>query len=81
MVSCFMANPRKTHWLALEWNLGYIKGSLSLGILYGGNVQSNEIISSYSNFDYIGYLDTRKSTPNIFFCYRLFAVSHRSTHW
>ena len=35
MVSRFMENPGKIHWLALKWLMRYVHGSLDLGLSYG----------------------------------------------
>lgn len=58
----FMSNPGETHWEAMKWLLRYIKGTCDLGIHY--RKQSHGVIlRGYTDSDYAGDRNNRKSTP------------------
>ena len=57
----FMAKPGKEHWEGVKRILRYIKGTLNYGLRY--SAAGNEIkLSGYSDADWAGDLDTRRST-------------------
>lgn len=60
-----MANPSKMHILAAKRVLRYLKGTIELGMFYerGGE---DELVA-YTNSDYAGDLDDRKSTSGYVF--------------
>jgi hypothetical protein len=61
VLSRFMSNPGETHWEAMKWLLRYIKGTCDLGIHY--RKQSDGVIlRGYTDSDYAGDRDNRKST-------------------
>ena len=64
MVSRFMANPGKSHWEVAKRVLRYIFGTIDFGLKYAnqGEVPS---IEGYVDFDFVGSIDTRKSTTDI----------------
>lgn len=71
LVSRFMAKPLKQHWLAVKWILRYIKGSLNVGLSYGGACEAEELIPGFVDSDFAGSIDTRKSqTRYVFTVYR-----------
>jgi len=37
VVSRFMANPGKAHWVAVKWILSYLKGTITTGLCFGGD--------------------------------------------
>lgn len=60
LISRYMENPSQTHMGAVKRILRYVKGTINLGVHYkknGGNV-----LEAYSDSDYAGDLDTRRST-------------------
>jgi len=65
LISRYMENPTKLHLLAAKRVLRYLKGTSDFGIFYkrGGN---NELLA-YTNSDYAGDLDDRKSTSGYVF--------------
>jgi len=60
MVSRFLNCYSNVHWNAVKKIFKYLKGTSSYGLMYCGNKESN--VKSYSDVDYAGCLDTRRST-------------------
>lgn len=66
LVSRYMERPTKVHMVAVKRTLRYVKGTTSLGILYrrrDNRNHSEEQLIGYSESDYAGHIDDRKSTP------------------
>ena len=75
-VAKYCAKPNKQHWVAVKRILRYLRGTLNFGILYSNN-GSKECIG-YSDADWAGDLDDRKSTSGYVFQIGGGAVSWRS---
>ena len=60
-----MENPTDAHLLAAKRILCYVKGTADFGILYKNN--GNSSLIEFSNNDYAGDIDDRKSTSRIKF--------------
>lgn len=58
-VSRHLNNPDRSHWIAVKRILRYLQGSRDVGIMYSG---SSEELKVYSDADFAGDPDTRKST-------------------
>lgn len=58
--SRFLENPTKAHVTAAKRILKYIKGTANYGIIYGSH--KNEQIIGYSDADFAGDVESRKST-------------------
>ena len=81
MLLRFLSNPGPEHFTALEWLWGYIKWNLNYELVYNGD--NNDltaysgaapkadisIISGYSDINWAGCLDIRKSTGGYFIFY------------
>ena len=65
IVSRFMEEPVYSHWKALKRILRYIQGTVSLGLFYS-NMEDYKLIG-YSDSDWCGDLDDRKSTSGYVF--------------
>jgi len=63
--------PRMEHLAAAKTVLRYLKGTASLGLTYG----SAAAMVGYSDADYAGDLDTRRSTTGYVFTFNGAAVS------
>lgn len=65
LISRYMENPTELHLLVAKKVLRYLKGTTEFGIFYkkGGN----EELLAYTNSDYAGDLDDRKSTSGYVF--------------
>jgi len=65
MLSCFCANLGYEHWLIAKRVLRYLKVTSHYAII---NVKSNEKLKAYSDSDWAGNIDDRKSrSGNILF--------------
>lgn len=58
--SRFMENPNELHVKAVKSIIKYLKGTLNCGLVYYSNTTFD--VQCYSDADYAGCLDTRKST-------------------
>ncbi|KAG8481294.1 hypothetical protein CXB51_026079 [Gossypium anomalum] len=65
IISRFIEEPVYSHWKVLKRILWYIQGTVSLGLFYS-NVEDYKLIG-YSNSDWYGDLDNRKSTSGYVF--------------
>ncbi|GJQ99145.1 retrovirus-related pol polyprotein from transposon TNT 1-94 [Tanacetum coccineum] len=65
VVSRFMENPKYAHWKALKRILRYVKGTESLGLFYSSSKEYT--LTGYSDSDWHGDVDDRKSTSGYVF--------------
>jgi len=65
IASRFMDDPSYTHWKALKRILRYIRGTLSLGLLYTRT--DDYRLVGYSDSNWCGDIDDRKSTSGYVF--------------
>ena len=65
LISRYMAKPTKLHLQAAKRILRYLKGTFDYGIMYK-KVSSNDMVA-YTDSDYAGDLDDRKSTYSYVF--------------
>ena len=72
----FCAKPTKCHWTAVKRILRYLNGTLHLGLLYGCDEKMN--LLGYSDADWAGDINDRKSTSGYIFLISKAAVSWRS---
>ena len=75
-VAKYSANPTKQHWIAVKRIFRYLKGTLNHGLLYSRN-ESTECVG-FSDSDWGGDLDDRKSTSGYIFQLGGTAISWRS---
>nr|GEV43200.1 retrovirus-related Pol polyprotein from transposon TNT 1-94 [Tanacetum cinerariifolium] len=68
VVSHFMENPKYAHLKALKRILRYVKGTKSLGLFYSSSKEYR--LNGYSNSDWHGDVDDRKSTSGYVFFMR-----------
>jgi len=59
VVSRYMNNPRKEHWMAVKWILRYLKGTTNQALCFGG---SNISLQGYVDADMAGDKDNKRST-------------------
>ena len=65
LISRFMERPTKLHQAAMKRVLRYLKGTTELGIFYKRGREENLV--AYSDSNYVGYIEDRKSTlGNVF---------------
>ena len=77
LISRFMANQQSSHWLAAKRILRYIQGTTDFGILYKRG-RRNAGLVSYTDSNYAGDLDDRKSTSGFAFIMGSRAISWAS---
>ncbi|MCO5567243.1 hypothetical protein L7F22_020932 [Adiantum nelumboides] len=72
VVSHYIANPGKKHWDAVKHFLRYLKGTTNKCLCFKNSEAS---MVGYTDADYAGCLDTRKSTSGYVFLFAGVAVS------
>ncbi|XP_062186667.1 secreted RxLR effector protein 161-like [Phragmites australis] len=66
-VSRFMENPRQDHLVTVKHLLRYISSTIDYGILYSKRGSGELCLTGYSDSDFRGDVDDRKSTTGIVF--------------
>lgn len=51
LVSRFMANPVKEHWEAVKWLFRYLKGTLSVGLMFLRSSEKRDIVNGFVDSD------------------------------
>ena len=74
LLSQFMAKPHESHWNAAKAILRYLKGTLDYGIKYID--ASNVELIGYSDSDWVGNMDDRRSTTRY-----AFSIGSRVVSW
>ena len=72
MVSRYQSNPGQTHWKAVKRILRYLKGTADYSLCYQGN---DLHLMGYTDADWGGDLDERKSTSGYVFLLNNGAIS------
>jgi len=65
VVSRYMEAPGKEHWAAVKHILRYLKGTLGYGYKYDKGAELKPILVGYSDSDFAGDVEDRKSTTGI----------------
>ncbi len=60
----FSENPQKHHWIAVRRIFAYLKGTQDYGIRFGPN---QDCLRGYSDSDFAGDLNSRRSTTAFIF--------------
>lgn len=76
MVSRFMGNTIREHWLAVKWLLKYLRGSSEKKLFLSGGAELKLV--GYSDSDYSGDLDKRRSVTGFVFSFGGTAISWKS---
>ena len=76
LVSRFMANPGYEHWRAVQWIMRYLKGTLEVGLVYGGEGKNGHTLIGYVDADFAGDLDKRRSQT-----WYLFTLEGCTVNW
>ena len=77
-VARFSADPTEEHWAAVKRIMRYLNGTRDMGLLYDGTGSKTTSCVGYSDADWAGDLDDRKSTSGYVFQISNAAVSWRS---
>ena len=72
VLSKYMNNPGKEHWMAVKWILRYLIGTTNQALCFGG---SNITLQGYVDADMAGNRDNRRSTIGYVFSVAGTAVS------
>ncbi len=59
-VAQFARQPGRPHWNAVKRIFSYLKGTATFGICFGG--VNDGLLKAFSDADFAGDLDTRRST-------------------
>ena len=76
-----MADPRLGHWRAAKRVLRYLKGTMTLGLEYGPEVEQHKAsyggpgLVGYADSDYADDIENRRSTMGYIYCPNRAAVS------
>jgi len=77
VVSRFMGEPSKEHWQAVKRIFRYLRGTSDVGLIYGGDTQC--LVTSYSDSDDAGDVDSRRSMTGHVFTLGGSVVSWKAT--
>lgn len=77
VVSRFMVQPRKEHWIAVKRIFRYLKGTSDIGLVYGD--KDPRLVTGYSDSDYAGDVDSRRSMTGYVFTLGGSVVSWKAT--
>lgn len=75
VVSRFLSNPGKEHWIAVKWIFRYLRGTSKLCLCFGS---SKPVLVGYTDADMAGDVDSRKSTSGYLIAFAKGAVSWQS---
>jgi hypothetical protein len=75
-ISRFMTVSKIKHWIVAKWVLRYVKGTLDFGILYSRSKDPR--LCGYTDSDWAGSVDDRKSTSGYVFSLGTGAVTWTS---
>ncbi|XP_042035223.1 secreted RxLR effector protein 161-like [Salvia splendens] len=77
VVSRFMVQPGKEHWQAVKRIFRYLRGTYDVGLVYGGDTHCS--VTGYSDSDYAGDVDGRRSMTDYVFTLGGSVVSWKAT--
>ena len=75
VVSRFLSNPGKEHWAAVKWILRYLRGTSKACLCFGSG---KPVLEAYTDADWAGDVDSRKSTSGYLVTFAGGAVSWQS---
>ncbi|XP_038902271.1 secreted RxLR effector protein 161-like [Benincasa hispida] len=77
VVSRFMGQPGKEHWQAVQRIFHYLRGTFDVGLVYGNFTEC--LVTGYSDSDYAGDVDNRRSMTGYMFTLGGSIVSWKET--
>ena len=75
VASCFMSNPGKKHWEAVKGIMHNLNGTQKMCICFGSKGSD---VEGYTDADYAGDMEKRRSTSGYVFMFTGGVVSWRS---
>jgi transposase InsO family protein len=67
VLSQFMKNPGPPHWKAVQRVFRYLKGTMDYKLTFGPSTSGTQLLTGFSDADFGGNLDTRRSTSGYIF--------------
>lgn len=67
IVSRYMHNLGKEHWNVIKWILRYLKGTSNIGLVFDGDKFTSGDVVGFTDSDYGGNLDRRRSLSSYIF--------------
>ena len=67
ILSRFMQNPKELHWRYLKRVLRYVKTTKHYSLIYSKSHESKATLIGFTDSDYAGSIDDRKSTSGYAF--------------
>ena len=64
VLSQYMSKPSEDHWTGVKRILRYLKGTINFGLVFS---RGDDVLRGYSDADWAGDLDTRRSTSGYVF--------------
>ena len=74
-LSKYMSSPSKDHWVGVKRVLRYLKGALNFGLRFSFNGKNPEMFG-FSDADWAGDVDTRRSTSGY-----IFQIGNSAVSW
>jgi len=74
-----MEAPTSEHWAAVKHIMRYLKGTIEFGCKYGRSTELKPTLLGYSDSDFAGDIDGRKSTTGVIFFLGRCPISWQST--
>lgn len=77
----FISSPRRPHWDIVKRVFRYLKGTSDFALCYHGNLNDSKRtlnICGYADFDWVGDIDSRRSTSGYVFVLNGGAISWMS---
>ena len=65
----YQANPKESHMITLKRIIKYIKTTVEFGVWY--NKDTSDVLAGYSDADWAGNADDRKSTSGVVFMWEI----------
>jgi len=78
MINIYMHDPGRGYWEAVKWVLRYIKGTISVGLVFKKDSTGKQKSIGYVDYDYARDLDKRRSIMGYVFILSQLSVSWRS---
>ena len=75
LLSKYSSNPGKEHWMGVKCIFRYIKGTLKYGLKFSADNKEG-ILHGFSDADWVGDIDTRRSTSGY-----VFKVTNATVSW
>ena len=75
ILSQFMSDPSSGHWMGVKRLLRYIKGTLNYGLKFTADGSEHDLYG-FSDADWAGDVDTRRSTSGY-----VFKVANSTVSW